>query len=100
MNKNILIGGAAALVVLAAVGFGYKIISHKDLVSKIARKTTLVVALNEAPETLNPVLAQSEAAQTVGQLVFDGLTNLSGERIDDFKMGAASEFMQDGQKLN
>ena len=100
MNKNILIGGAAALVVLAVVGFGYKIISHKDLVSKIARKTTLVVALNEAPETLNPVLAQSEAAQTVGQLVFDGLTNLSGERIDDFKMGAASEFMQDGQKLN
>lgn len=100
MNKNALIGAAVAVVVVAAAGIGYKLKSHKDLVSKIDRKTTLVVALNEAPETLNPVLAQSEAAQTVGQLVFDGLTNLSGERIDDFKMGAASELMQDGKDLN
>jgi len=101
MNKNALIGGVVAVAIAAGAGFFLmKKKQHDELVQKIERKSNLVIGLTNNPQTLNPVLASSDSAKNIGDLVFDGLTNLSGERIDDFQLGAASELMQDGENLN
>jgi len=101
MNKNALIGGLVALTIASGVGFALmKQKQHDALVAKIERKSTLIVGLSKNPQTLNPVLATDDSAKNIGDLVFDGLTNLTGERIDDFQLGAASELMQDGENLN
>ncbi|MDT8448486.1 MAG: ABC transporter substrate-binding protein [bacterium] len=99
MSKNIKLGLIGIVVlVIAIVGFVvYKQKQHAELVEKIQRKTNMIVALTELPETLNPVLASSESAITVNNLIFDGLTNLSGERIDHFQYGGALELIQDAK---
>lgn len=102
MNKNMKLGLAGLLVlIVAVVGFVmYKQKQHEELVAKIERKGNVIVALTELPETLNPVLASSDSATTLNNLLFDGLTNLSGERIDHFQYGAAMELIQDGKDLS
>jgi len=94
------IGLVVVLIVAGVVAFVmYQKQQHQELVEKILRKSNMVIGIVEMPESLNPVLAQSKTTSMLADTLFDGLTNLSGRKIDDYELRLASDLIQDGEKL-
>ena len=99
-KKKKLLGIGAVLVVAIVAAFIINHQMHQGLVDKILRKSNLIIAIQELPSTLNPVLAATETENILMTTLFDGMTNLSGLRIDDYQFALAQDFMQDEGKLN
>ncbi len=94
------IGLVVVLIVAGVVAFVmYQKQQHQELVEKILRKSNLVIGVVELPESLNPVLAQSKTTSMLADTLFDGLTNLSGRKIDDYQLRLANDLIQDAVKL-
>ncbi|MDH5560254.1 MAG: ABC transporter substrate-binding protein [Deltaproteobacteria bacterium] len=103
MNKNNKLGIIIAVVAIIVIIIGIAVYSskkHSQLVEAVKKRTTLIVAFSEMPQSLNPVLEHNETGLILQDLIFDGMTNLTGERVDDYQLGLAIDLIQDAKKLN
>ncbi|MCP3925096.1 MAG: ABC transporter substrate-binding protein [Desulfobacterales bacterium] len=89
-SKKKLIIIVSALVVCLIAGFFVYKSKQGDI-----RYTTLITAFTEMPQTLNPVFDQNSTGLILVNAVFDGITNRSGIRKDDFRFGIANDLAQD-----
>jgi peptide/nickel transport system substrate-binding protein len=89
-SKKKLIIIISLLVVCLIAGFFVYQSKQGDI-----RSTTLITAFTEMPQTLNPIFDQNSTGLILGNVVFDGITNRSGIRKDDFRFGIANDILQD-----
>jgi ABC-type transport system substrate-binding protein len=78
---------AISLLVLAYFGYTYWKPADEG--------NTLSLAVNEFPKTLNPALSQSSIGFILSDLLFDGMTNRTGKKIDEYELGIAEDIIQD-----
>ncbi len=87
-KKKIIIIVAVLLICLVAGFFVYKNKQEKQ------RNETLITAFDKLPQTLNPLYEQNSSGLILLDTIFDGITNRSGLRINDYQYGVALDLFQ------
>ena len=55
----------------------------------------LIIAVDDQPDTLNPIFEQNPTGVALIDPLFDGLFNRTGERIGEYENGLALDIIQD-----